>query len=397
MTTSQLSERPIVRTDAELLALCEELRAAGRFALDTEFMGERTYLPNLCLVQVATTEFIALVDMLAVTDLTPLWELTADPTIEKVLHAAREDLRLAYFGSGKTRPAGIFDTQIAAGFVGLPLYPLGYGRLVEALMGVKLDKSETRSEWDRRPFTPEQVRYARDDVRYLLPIADKLHGLIERLGRANWAAEEMARFSEPGLYETDPELAYLRVRGSRGGLRARPTSLLRSVCAWREREAMARNVPARSFLSDDALTELALRPPRRLTDFARLKSFPRGSDVELGPPLLDALDAARKLPDDALPPPLSGASDDETPRERAFGDLLFALGTVLCLSRDLAPELALARADALALARRRPSALQTGWRRVAVGEELERIVAGQAAAIVTISSGEAVVKIESEA
>ena len=138
--TSPLVEREMVRTGEGLAALCGELRAAGRFALDTEFLGERTYVPRLCLVQVATAEFIALIDTIAVRDLAPLWALVADPEVETVLHAAREDLRLAYYGGRRLIPRSIFDTQVAAGFVGLPMYPLSYARLTEALMGVKLGK-----------------------------------------------------------------------------------------------------------------------------------------------------------------------------------------------------------------------------------------------------------------
>ena len=367
-----------IRTPDALAELCGSLRAAGRFALDTEFVGERTYLPRLCFVQVATEEFIALVDTLAFDELGPLWDLVADPSIQKVLHAAREDLRLAYYGGGKRLPQNIFDTQVAAGFIGLPSYPLSYARLAEALMGVKLNKAETRSEWDRRPLTPAQLEYARDDVRYLLPITGKINRLLERLGRVGWMQEEMGRFSEARTYETAPEEAYLRLRTGRG-FTARPTALLRAVAAWREGEAAARDVPARSLLRDEVLIELAQRPPRRLTDFRRLRGFPEMEEVSFGSPLLDALNAARALPEDKLPLPLSGTGPEETPRERALGDLLYGLGEALCLNRNLAPELALTKADALSAARGQTNgALMNGWRREAVGGELEQIATGRA-------------------
>lgn len=383
-----LIEREIVKTNEGLAALCEELRAAGRFALDTEFLGERSYVPKLCLVQVATTEFIALVDTITVRDLRPLWDLIADPSIGKVLHAAREDLRLAYYGGGRVLPQSVFDTQVAAGLIGLPMYPLSYARLTEALMGVKLGKGETRSEWDRRPLTPEQIQYARDDVRYLLPMADKLSALLERLGRDGWLREEMERFTAiASVYEPDPEAAYLRVRGPKSGFTRRPTALLRALAAWREREAADRDVPARTVLRDEALTELGLRPPRRLTDFARLKAFPVGEEISLGPPILRALDAARALPEDALPPPLVGNSDEETPRERVLGDLLYAIGAALCLTRDLAPELVLTKLDALLLARGKPETpLLTGWRHAALGEELQRLAQGQTSALLQVTA-----------
>jgi ribonuclease D len=372
-TTTQLIEREIIKTDAGLEALCAELGAAGRFALDT--------------VQIATPQSIALVDTIAVKNLAPLWALVADPDVEKVLHAAREDLRLAYYGGNHLIPRGIFDTQVAAGFIGLPLYPLSYARLVEALEGIKLSKGETRSEWDRRPLTPDQIRYARDDVRYLLPIREKLGGVLQKLGRDGWMTEEMERFSDPRTYEADPELAYLRLRGSRSGLTARPTALLRAVAAWREREAAVRDTPTRSLLRDEVLTELALRPPRRLTDFARLRGFPEGEELDLGPGLLAALETARTLPEDQWPAPLAGALDEGTPAERVSGNLLYALGESLCLARRIASELVLARADTLALARRQPdAALLAGWRRIALGDELAKLADGTASVQVKIET-----------
>jgi len=394
MPSEPLRELETVRTPEALAALCRQLKEAGRFALDTEFVGERTYLPRLCLVQVATAEFIGLVDTIAVENLAagamaPLWDLVADPGVGKVLHAAREDLRLAYFGGGKRLPAGVFDTQIAAGLIGLPSYPLSYARLAEAVMGVRLSKAETRSEWDRRPLTPAQLEYARDDVRYLLLITDKLDRLLERLGRWEWMAEEMTRFSEARTYEVAPEEAYLRLRNARG-MTARPTALLRAVAEWREREAAARDIPVRSLLRDEVVIELAQRPPRRLTDFRRVRGFPETEDVSLGAPILDALNAARALDEDHLPPPPASGGPEETPRERVLGDLLYALGEALCLERDLAPELALTKADALTLARGQSGgALRTGWRAAAVGDDLMRIASGAVSARLKVT-GQAV-------
>ena len=386
MPSAPLTERPIIKTDADLLALCGELRDAGRFALDTEFLGERSYVPRLCLIQVATREFIALIDSLAVRQLQPFWDLVVDPAIEIVLHAAREDLRLAYYGGGRIVPRNVFDTQIAAGLVGLAQYPLSYARLTEALMSVRLSKGETRSEWDRRPLSPEQIAYARDDVRYLLPIADKLSHALGAMRRADWLEEEMGRFSTASVYEPDPELAYLRLRGARSGLTRRPTALLRALAAWREREAAGRDVPARTILRDEALIELALRPPRRLSDFVRLRGFPPGEETTLGPPIIDALDAGRAVPEEELPAPLAGG-DDETPRERAVADLLYAVGSALCLTRSLAPELVLTKADTLDLVRARnteTNPLMTGWRHQAIGSELGQIASGDAIAVVQI-------------
>ena len=162
-----LTERAMIRTDQELVSLCNELRTAGRFSGWTRsFWGNGPMCRNFVWCKSPLRSSSRWSILVAIRDLAPLWALIVDPTIAKVLHAAREDLRLAYYGGGRGIPRNIFDTQVAAGFVGLPMYPLSYARLTEALVSVKLGKGETRSEWDRRPLTPEQIAYARDDVRY---------------------------------------------------------------------------------------------------------------------------------------------------------------------------------------------------------------------------------------
>ncbi|MDQ2731672.1 MAG: HRDC domain-containing protein [Armatimonadota bacterium] len=380
-----LQERPMVRTDSELAALCAELREAGRFAIDTEFIGERSYVPRFCLAMVATPAFITLIDPLPIRNLDPLWGLLADAAVEKVLHAAREDLRLAYYGGKGAVPARIWDTQVAAGLIGFSPYPPGYGRLVQSMLGVRLDKSETRSDWDRRPLSPEQIRYARDDVRYLLPLADRLRALLEEEGRVDWAEEEMGKFTEASLYEPDPEEAYLRVRSPRRGMNGQATAVLQALAAWRERTAADQDVPVRSILSDDLLTALSLRPPRRVHDLSRVRGFPEGDENTLGPPIMKAITAAQAVAEADLPPALAEGPDERTPEERAIADMIYSLATALCASQKISPELALGRAEAAALARGdRNLPVLKGWRRTALGENLCRFVEGAATAQVRV-------------
>lgn len=380
-----LQDRPMVRTDSDLAALCAELREAGRFAIDTEFIGERSYVPRFCLAMVATPSFSALIDPLPIRNLEPLWRLLADPTVEKVLHAAREDLRLAYYGGKGAVPTCIWDTQVAAGLIGFSPYPPGYGRLVQAMLGVRLDKSETRSDWDRRPLSPEQIRYARDDVRYLLPLADRLRTLLAEVGRVEWAEEEMGKFAEASLYEPDPEEAYLRVRSPRRGMNSQATAVLRSLAAWRERAAADQDVPVRSILADDVLTALALRPPRRVHDLSRVRGFPEGEENSLGHPILQAIAAAQAMAEADLPAALAEGPDERTAEERAMADMVYSLGTALCAAQKISPELALGRTEAAALVRGdRNLALLKGWRRIALGENLCRFVEGAATAQIRV-------------
>jgi ribonuclease D len=285
-------------------------------------------------------------------------------------------------------PVNIFDTQIAAGFVGLPQFPVSYARLVEALTGVRLGKTETRSEWDRRPLTPEQIRYAKDDVRYLLDIRNKLGKVIEKLGRQIWMTEEMERFSDPALYAADPEEVYLKIRGSRSGFGARQTGHLRALAAWREREAAEQNVPPRSMLRDDTLVELALRPPSHLNDFRRIKSFPVEESTTIGPKILAELLAVRRLSESELPAPLSGQNEQETPAQKAFADLAYALATIHCQSNHLAPELVITRAAVLDLTLCKTNAsLLSGWRNEIIGAFLERLLQGNVDVRVHVDKG----------
>ncbi len=174
----------LVGSRDELADCCAKLALCRRFGFDTEFVGEESYHPRLCLVQVATADALYLIDPLALDSLGPFWELVVDPANQVVVHAGREEVRLCHIWSGQT-PGNLFDLQIAAGLVGLP-YPLGHGPLVYHVLGKKLTKGETLTEWRTRPLTNDQIRYAFDDVRYLLPIAESLTQRLDKLHRASW-------------------------------------------------------------------------------------------------------------------------------------------------------------------------------------------------------------------
>ena len=378
MHTNKLIDREIVRTEKDLRDLCAELEGIGRFALDTEFLAERSYVPQLCLIQVATETFTALIDTVALPNLKPFWSLVQNPAIEKVLHAAREDLRLAYYGGGKVVPCNVFDTQIAAGIVGLPQYPLSYGRLVEGICGERLSKSETRSEWDKRPLTVEQIRYARDDVRFLLSVADKLKSTLSGLDRTSWMDEEMERYYSPATFEPDPEAAFQRVRAPRQGFTRREAAIVRAISAWRERYAEMTNQSVRFILKDETLIELVLRPPQRISDFVRVRGMALGDDVTLGPQILDCINSARRLSDVELPPPIAGSADSEAPSARNVADLLFVLASALCLQNSIAPELAVSRATAAEILIDPETAqILRGWRGREIGRSLLAFVLGE--------------------
>ena len=184
----------IVTQPEELAACCAALAACPHFGFDTEFVGEDTYHPSLCLVQVATPDRLFLIDPLTTGPLDAFWELVVDPARVVVVHAGREEVRLCSLWTGRT-PGNLFDLQLAAGLTGLA-YPLGHGTLVQQVLGVQLAKGETLTEWRHRPLTSAQIRYAFDDVRYLLPVWQKLAERLAAQGRSDWAREEFARLAE---------------------------------------------------------------------------------------------------------------------------------------------------------------------------------------------------------
>ena len=202
----------LITTGRQLEELIEHLRSAGRFAYDSEFIGELTYFPKLCLIQTATAQRVALIDPLADLDLRPFWELIADGSVEKIVHAGQQDIEPVFRHIGKMA-RNVFDTQVSAGLAGLP-YPLSLSKLVQELAGARLGKGLTFSHWDQRPLSAMQLRYASDDVRYLPRVRAELGARLDALGHDGWAAEECAALCDPVLYKFDPETSYQRVRGA---------------------------------------------------------------------------------------------------------------------------------------------------------------------------------------
>src|SRR5947209_3148446 len=235
-------------------------RAAGRFGIDTEFVSEGRYRPLLCLVQVAVSDRIELLDPIAGFDHEPLAAVLADPDVEVVLHAGSQDVAILRRVWGVS-PCNIFDTQIAAGFAGFSAQA-GYGNLLQAALRVRLQKSAGFTRWDRRPLTPEQLEYARKDVEDLLALADELERRLASSGRLEWAREECRRL-EAVTDERDPETAYRRLPRV-NQLRSRARAVARELAAWRERTAQAEDRPVGSVLPDVALVEIARRQPTEL-------------------------------------------------------------------------------------------------------------------------------------
>jgi ribonuclease D len=368
----------IISQPEELAAFCALLASCPHLGFDTEFVGEETYHPRLCLVQVATPERLFLIDPLTAGPLDSFWKLVVDPARVVVVHAGREEVRLCRLCTGQT-PGNLFDLQLAAGLVGLP-YPLGHGALVNQVLGVQLAKGETLTEWGHRPLTAAQVRYAFDDVRFLIPAWQKLSARLEKLGRTEWAREEHARLARCAAPEDPVGERWRKLRGL-GSLDRRKLAVVRALFAWREGVAARTNRPARTILRDDLIIEIARRNPARERDLHVVRGLAR-RDLES---IIRVVTEARALPPEECPDPVDREQDP--PQVQLVGSVLSAVLGDLCARWRLAPNLVASNTDIKLLVRARlagqplpeDSLLTHGWRSANVLPELLAILDGRRA------------------
>jgi len=366
-----------VRTDEEVAALCSLAAAEGILGIDLEFIPERTFYPQLALIQIAVGDRLVLVDPLAGLDLSPFEALIADGAVRKVLHAGGQDLWILTHRTGRM-PVNVFDTQIAGAMAGLG-HQVSYAEMAARLVSARVSKSESFTDWLRRPLTPAQEAYALEDVRHLLPCARILSRRLHDRGRLGWAQEEMERFGDPALYETDPMAAHEKVRRA-GSLKGPSRAALIELAAWRELEARRADLPRRRFVPDEVLVEVARRMPRGADDLASVTGLGKRDRGRYGRAMLDAVrrGAARVARDGA------GGPADPIGDRRELVDLFLAVGRASCESRELAWAAVASRADVEELvawlgrrdAPDRPRLL-TGWRAEAIGTLLVDFVDGK--------------------
>lgn len=365
MPTPEPPFRLIGRQD-DLDACCARLETLPVLPLDTEFARTDTYRPRLCLIQIATPEVMFCIDTLAGLDLGPLGEALYASRSLKIMHAAKQDLEVLNLRFGSL-PGPLFDTQIAAGLLGHPPQA-GYAALVEAELGVRLDKSQTRTDWSHRPLTPAQLTYAADDVAWLLPLAEKLRARLQSLGRIEWAEADSAALLDPALYAVQPERAWERLSGIE---RQPPTvqARARRLAAWRERRADQSNRPRQWILADQALMALATAGPADLAGMEALGLLPPGLLRNSGAALLAELRAAEQaLTDGSI---VLEQKPRPTPTDN--GEVKRLAGIVQQKAGELgvAAELLATRTELSALLRGSTAvrSLQ-GWRRAVIGEAL---------------------------
>jgi ribonuclease D len=372
---------PLIATAAGLHELIAHLREAGRFAFDTEFVSEETFEPVLCLIQVATRDRLVAVDPLAIRDLAPFWAVVTDPDVEVVMHAASEDLRICRFQTGAV-PRRVYDVQIAAGLVGFG-YPLSLVNLVGQALRITVAGGETRTDWRRRPLSPAQLRYALDDVRHLLDLADRLAAQLAEWGRTDWAEAEFASFVA-AIQNRDEDERWRRLSGlhhlSRRGL-----EVARRLAEWRSDEARRSNRPLRQVMRDDLLVAIAKRQPSSRRDLEALRDFNRPHLLSQGGEILDAIAAAQLVAADQLPEPAD--RHEEGPGQTMVVNLLAAALAQCCAQHRVATGLVGVSHDLKELIRwhtqGRPGpdrpALARGWRDEVCGRALLDVLAGRVA------------------
>ena len=355
-------------------------RIAGRFALDFEFLWERTYKPIACLAQIATEDFVALIDPIAGAPLEPLVAIVEDDAVETVMHAPSADLTLLALHFGVV-PRSIVDVQLVAGFVGIGAGQ-SLGTLLERGLGLHLAKAESYSDWSRRPLTAAQLDYAADDVRHLLALRDRLEGHATDLGRWEWVREEhRLRYGPDARFTTDPDEAWRKVKGH-GRLSSRERAVLREVAAWREREALRRDRPPAWLLQDRLALDIAKRAPTNREALGRVRSLDEKIRDREAHELLDAVARGIAAPEIELPRPFR---PDLAQRLAVLGAIGQLLVSVRAEAAALAAPLIATRDDVESFVAARLSGdgaehpLGMGWRKELAGDALAALADGRLA------------------
>ncbi len=366
-----------ITTSEALAALCARLETEAFVTVDTEFMRERTYYPELCLVQLAGTDDVAVVDaQVKGLDLAPLGRLLAKPEVVKVFHACRQDVEIFLLMFGDV-PANLFDTQVAAMVAGFG-DQVGYDSLVSSLTGGHIDKAHRFSDWSARPLTKAQIDYAAADVTHLRVVYEKLLAKLAAEGRLDWVGQEMAALADPNTYRVDPARAWERLKLRTGN--RRQLALIQAIAAWREREAQRINIPRQRLVKDESIPEIAALAPVDAEALTRARGISSGfAQGKSGVSLLAVIAAAKALPEEELP-----RAERQRDSQRA-SPALVALLKVLLNARaeqnNVAARLVASSEDieALALDEMADNPATQGWRAEMFGNDAVRLIKGEIA------------------
>ncbi len=368
MTTIQY-----INTPDQLATLCGLIKQQSWLALDTEFLREKTYYPKFCLLQIATPDWVACVDPIALPSLDILFEVLYDPSIVKVFHSCRQDLEIFFQLTGRI-PEPLFDTQIAAPLLGIQENP-GYAMLVSSLLNVNLNKAHTRADWSKRPLLEAEIQYAADDVIYLCKLYQVMLEKLGGLGRTDWLKRDFAELSNPDLYQIKPEKAWLKIKG-KNKLTGRQLSIVQTLAEWREKTAQSEDRPKTWLLRDEMLFDLAKLQPETENELVNVRGINERVANRYGTELCQLIAAAKNRP----PIPLNekGRPAKKTQQQEAILDILTALVRIRADENLLNPIILATRKDLEVLLFNDDDecALLHGWRFEMVGKELIGLLKG---------------------
>ncbi|MDB0064005.1 ribonuclease D [Gammaproteobacteria bacterium] len=357
----------VITTTEQLNTFCSDLAAAQWIALDTEFMRESTYYPNLCLLQIASDTVASCIDVIELTDIEPLLCILRDPTKVKIVHSARQDLEVLY-ASYNLSIEPLFDTQIAASILGMEAQ-VSYGALVEQIDGTQLSKTQSRTDWQRRPLTAAQIEYALDDVHYLGTLYTQLKSQLEAVGREQWLTEECQQLATADTFVTDPNQAWKSLKGV-GSVERRYLPCIQQLAAWREKRAQKSNRPRRWLLPDLNLIEICQMDPNKIAQYLQAEvpsAKSKENEIRAQLQLVDASTASQ--PEFEIMPQRLAREDQDKVKKlmqhvKATAEEIGTSSTLLANRKSI---------DRLVMGK--TSKVEQGWRKVVVGDALQHQLA----------------------
>lgn len=363
-----------IDSQEKLEKFINESKCAKVLAIDTEFLREKTYYPNLCLVQIAADDKVAIIDPFEVDSLEPMKELLLNESIMKVFHAGSQDLEIIYNEIG-VLPKPIFDVQVAAALLGQS-YQSGLATLLSAFLGVNIKKSDSFTDWTHRPLSESQINYAIEDVLYLPRLYEKMKAMLEEKGRLHWLDEDFAQLGTPDTYTVDPYDRYKHLkRGNQ--LTRKQSAAARTMAAWREEEAIRRNIPRKWVLSDEQIVEACKREASSVDDLFMVRGIKKSITLKEARKLASLMKNALASDESTWPKPEVHAQSEDNVDSAL--DLMQAMLRVISRESGIAMQVLASNSEMTLLARGHveESGLMNGWRKEVVGERFEKLLNGR--------------------